>query len=63
MVMKLNRRCSIRFHLGVPGGKWQTAISRPVSLARACSSTFHSLVRLPLEPPQSAVIWSVVAFG
>ena len=33
MVMKANRRCSIRFHLLVPGGSGQTAIFRPVSLA------------------------------
>ena len=31
--MKLNRRCSILFHLLVPGGKWQTTTS-PVSSAR-----------------------------
>jgi len=51
-----NRRCSIRFHFEVPGGRWQTAISRPVSSASFCSSTFHSRVRLPLEPPKSAVL-------
>ena len=62
-LMKLNRRCSILFHLLVPGGKWQTWIVRPVSSARRCSSVFHSRVRLPLEPPQSAVIVSVVASG
>jgi hypothetical protein len=28
-LMKENKRCSILFHLLVPGGKWQTAISRP----------------------------------
>ena len=25
-LMKLNSRCSILFHLLVPGGKWQTVI-------------------------------------
>ena len=29
-----NSRCSILFHLDVPGGKWQTVMSRPVSSAR-----------------------------
>ena len=33
--MKLNRRCSILFHLLVPGGKWQTAICRPVLIGEA----------------------------
>ena len=61
--MKLNRRCSILFHFEVPGGKWQTVICRPVSLASFCSSVFHSRVRLPFEPPQSAVIVSVLASG
>ena len=62
-LMKLKRRCSILFHLLVPGGKWQTSISRPVSSARRCSSVFHRRVRLPFEPPRSAVIVSVAAFG
>ena len=51
------------FHFEVPGGKWQTRISSPVSSASDCSSVFQSRVRLPFEPPQSAVIVSVVAFG
>ena len=41
----LNSRCSILFHLEVPGGKWQTVISSPVSAARRASSVFHSRVR------------------
>ena len=28
-MMNENRRCSIRFHLLVPGGRWQTMIGRP----------------------------------
>ena len=63
---KLQSRCSILFHLLVLlvlGGKWQTEISRPVSSARRCSSVFQRWVRLPLEPPQSAVIVSVLASG
>ena len=59
----LNSRCSILFHLDVPGGKWQTVICRPVSAASAASSVFHSRVRYPLEPPPSAQISSRVASG
>ena len=33
MVMKENSRCSILFHLLVPGGKWQTVIGSLISLA------------------------------
>jgi hypothetical protein len=40
-----NSRCSILFHLEVPGGKWQTVIASPVSVASAASSVFHSRVR------------------
>ena len=46
----------ILFHLLVPGGKWQTEISRPVSSASCCSSHFQSRTRAPLLPPESAVI-------
>jgi hypothetical protein len=38
-------RCSILFHVEVPGDRWQTVISRPVRAARAASSVFHSRVR------------------
>jgi hypothetical protein len=62
-LMTLNSRVRSLFHLLVPGGKWQTWIWRPVRSANFCSSTFHGFVRLPLEPPQSAVIVSVLAFG
>ena len=41
-VMWQNSRCSILFHLDVPGGKWHTVISSPVSAARTASSCFHS---------------------
>ncbi len=34
-----------------------------MSSAVFCTSTFHSFVRLPLEPAQSAVIVSILAFG
>jgi hypothetical protein len=40
-----NSRCSIRFHLEVPDGKWHTVTTRPVSAASLPSSTFHSRLR------------------
>ena len=61
--MRAKSRCSILFHLDVPGGRWQTVMARPVSAARAASSVFHRRVRYPLEPPPSAVISSRVAVG
>ena len=45
MEMWENSRCSILFHLLVPGGRWQTVMARPVLAARAASSVFHSRVR------------------
>ena len=42
MVIWENSRCSILFHFEVPGGKWQTVISSPVSAASAASSAFHN---------------------
>ena len=45
IVMWENSRCSILFHLEVPGGKWHTVISSPVSTARAANSAFHARVR------------------
>jgi hypothetical protein len=62
MVMKLKSRCSILFHLKVPGGKCATVISSPVSLANLASSTFYALIRWPLDPPASAQMSSRVAF-
>jgi hypothetical protein len=32
-LMKENKRCSILFHLLVPGGKWHTEMCKPVSSA------------------------------
>src|ERR1700677_4122818 len=58
-----NKRCSILFHLLVPGGRWHTVIARPVSAASAASSVFHCRVRYPLEPPPSALISRRVALG
>src|SRR5207244_4521868 len=56
IVMNENRRCSILFHFEVPGGKWHTSTSSPVSSTNFCSSIFHRRVRLPFVPPQPAVI-------
>src|ERR1700691_1570090 len=41
----LKRRCSILFHLLVPGGRWQTLTHRLVSSAKDCSSYFQSRIR------------------
>ena len=54
--MNENRRCSILFHLLVPGGKWRTSMDMSSSLASRCNSRFHSRRREPLLPPPSAVI-------
>src|SRR5512135_3020243 len=62
-LMNEKSRCSILFHLLVPGGKWHTEIRSPVSSASRCSSTFHRRHRLPLEPPPSAVISNFFAWG
>src|SRR5215212_178599 len=51
-----NSLCSILFHLLVPGGKWLTIISIPVSSASNCNSFFHSRLLALLLPPPSAVI-------
>src|SRR5260370_7892009 len=61
--MKEKRRCSILFHLLVPGGRWLTTMSRPSSLASFCNSRFHSRTRVPLLPPPSAVNSNRVASG
>jgi hypothetical protein len=58
-----NSRCSILFHLLVPGGKWQTVTCSPVRSAKRCSETFHSRARALLLPPLSAVMRSSVAVG
>src|ERR1035437_807456 len=63
LVIWENKRCSILFHLLVPGGRWQTLMSRPVSAARAASSVFQVRRRLPLEPPESAVMNNRAAWG
>src|SRR3954469_3095773 len=36
-VMKANSRCSIRFHLLVPGGRWATVTDSPVASAKPCN--------------------------
>jgi hypothetical protein len=55
-VMKEKSRCSILFHLEVPGGKWRMINERPVSSASRWSSVFHSRPRALLLPPLSAVM-------
>src|SRR2546421_11575813 len=51
------------FHLLVPGGKWQTAMRKPVSSASFCSSHLHNRRREPLLPPESAVVSRRLARG
>ncbi|SCK62547.1 hypothetical protein YUWDRAFT_06517 [Streptomyces sp. AmelKG-D3] len=43
MEMWENSRCSILFHFEVPGGMWQTVMSKPVSAARAATGVFDQL--------------------
>src|SRR4029434_10334143 len=62
-VMWQNIRCSILFHLLVPGGKWHTEMCSPISSANLCNSTFHRRQRLPFDPPPSAVISNRFAWG
>ena len=50
-----NKRCSILFHLLVPGGKWQTVTSISSSFGNYCNDVFQSLVLELLLPPPSAV--------
>jgi len=49
--MNEKRRCSILFHLLVPGGKWHTVTGTPSSSASFWSSIFHNRTREPLLPP------------
>jgi hypothetical protein len=37
IVMNENKRCSVLFHLLVPGGKWQTVIGSLISLSNFCN--------------------------
>ena len=53
-----NIRCSILFHLLVPGGKWHTETGNPRRSASSWIATFQSRDRLLLLPPESAVIRS-----
>ncbi len=63
IVMKLNSRCSILFHFEVPGGKWQTAICRPVLSASFCTvegkvtrALSERICRLP-EQLRASLTW------
>jgi hypothetical protein len=51
------------FHFDVPGGKWQTVMSSPVSCARAARPAFQARFLYPLDPPASAVTSSRAASG
>src|SRR6266700_1905964 len=61
-LIQAKRRCSILFHLLVPGGKWQTVIATPISSASCCSHHFHKRIRAPTLRPPSAVISSRLAW-
>ncbi|KAA6340472.1 hypothetical protein EZS27_011666 [termite gut metagenome] len=63
MVIKENKRCSILFPLPVPGGKWHTLISKPVSVADCCHSFFRKRLEELLLPTPSAVIISFFESG
>jgi hypothetical protein len=45
IVMWAKSRCSILFHFEVPGGKWHTTISSPVSRASSPRRAFQARVR------------------
>jgi hypothetical protein len=63
LLMKENSRCSILFHLLVPGGKCDTLSVFPNSFDNSCSLVFHSFTRAPLLPPESAVMYIRSARG
>ncbi len=48
-MIKQNSLCSTLSHLDVPGGKWDTCISSPVSSANSASSYLHNLTRQPSQ--------------
>src|SRR5665647_2460760 len=58
-----NSRCSILFHLLVPGGRWATVTVSPVPAAKAASLILQARIRDPLEPPPSAQISSRSTVG
>jgi hypothetical protein len=58
-----NSRCSILFHLDVPGGKWQTVISSPAWCASSARPAFQARLRQSLDPPASQVTSSRPACG
>src|SRR6266436_6632441 len=62
-LMKENNRCSILFHLLVLEGTGPTEMCKPVSFASFCNSSFQSLTREPLLPPESAVISNLAIDG
>ena len=58
-----NLNYPLLFHLLVPGGRWATVTLRPVSAAKAASSTFQARTRDPLDPPPPAQISNRCAAG
>ncbi len=50
MEMKLKRRCSILFHLLVPGGMSPTVMTRPIVAASLASSTLKARERVAVRP-------------
>jgi hypothetical protein len=58
-----NSRCSILFHLLVPGGKWQAVTCSPACAAKTASWSFHRWLTQLFEPPASQVTSSRVARG
>ena len=63
MVMNENRRCSILFHLLVPGGKWQTVTGSLSSSASFWSSTFHSRTTITVAAAAVGCDHQAVGFG
>jgi len=45
VLIRENSRCSIVFHLEVPGGKWHTVTCSPLAWAKLASSVFQARTR------------------
>ena len=56
-------RCAIVCHVLVPGGRWLTALRRPVASASRCSAACHRRARALVRPPPSAVMRRACARG
>ena len=63
-LMMAKSRCSILFHLLVPGGKWQTVMRQTESHRRAAAvPPSTAAAATPLLPPPSAVIEQLLGIG